>query len=385
MTVRWGVLGSGGIARRRTIPEGMTQAAGGRLAAVYDVNAEANRAVASQFDAAACATEEELLGRSDVDAVYVATPAHLHARQSAAAARAGKHVFCEKPLGLTVAEAQSVVDACRAAGVVLGVDFMMRFHAFHREARRLVEQGALGRMVLGRAQLSCWYPPMPGAWRQDPATGGGGSLIDMGGHCIDLLETFLGRVRSVMCMTGNLVHAYESSPLSPGGRGVGGEGDIAAGAETRRAISSDSAAGLRTRRAMVEDTAVVLAEFESGAVGTIDACFNIPDAASRNRLELYGSRGSILAEGTIGQGEGGEMIVRVEDAAGYQASQSRDLAGGVRVDVPTVNLYKAQMEDVNAAIAAGRPPLCDGAAGLWSQKVLAACYASARQRKAVRL
>jgi predicted dehydrogenase len=146
----------------------------------------------------------------------------------------------------------------------------------------------------------------------------------------------------VTCRTGNLVHAYKS-----------------------------------------EDTAVALLEFEGGALGTVDACFNIPDRASRNRLELYGSKGGILAEGTIGQGEGGEMILRLEDAAGYEAGQARDLGGGIRVDVPTANLYKSQIEDVSAAIAGGRQPLCDGAAGLWSQKVLAACYESARTGRTV--
>jgi len=344
MTVRWGVIGSGGIARRRTIPEGLAQAAGGRLVAILDVNQQVNRDIAAEFGAAACESQEELLARKDVDAVYIATPAHLHERQALAAAAAGKHVLCEKPLGLSVAQGEAVVAACRRAGVTLAVDFMMRFHAYHRAARQMIQEGALGRMVLGRAQLSCWYPPIPSAWRQDPATGGGGSLIDMGGHCIDLLETFLGRTRRVTCLAGSLVHAYKS-----------------------------------------EDAAVVLLEFQGGAFGMVDACFNIPDQASRNRLELYGSGGSILAEGTIGQGEGGEMILRLQDAAAYQARQARDLSGGTRINVPTVNLFKAQVEDVNAAIAAGRPPLCDGQAGLWSQRVLAACYESARTGRTVAL
>jgi len=344
MTVRWGVIGSGGIARRRTIPEGLVKAAGGKLVAVCDVNRQANQEVAEQFGVAACAGEEELLARKDIDAVYIATPAHVHARQAMAAAQAGKHVLCEKPLGVTVAEAEAVVAAFRKAGVTLAVDFMMRFHAYHRAAKRMIDEGTLGRMVLGRAQLSCWYPPIPGAWRQDPATGGGGSLIDMGGHCIDLLEVFLGRARRVSCRTGNLVQPYKS-----------------------------------------EDTAVVLLEFESGALGTLDACFNIPDRSSRNRLELYGSRGSLLAEGTIGQGEGGQMILRLDEAAGYQARQARDLDGGVRIDEPTVNLYKAQVENVNQALAAGRQPLCDGVAGLRSQTALAACYESARSGRTVGL
>jgi predicted dehydrogenase len=166
----------------------------------------------------------------------------------------------------------------------------------------------------------------------------------MGGHCIDLLEMFFGPVRRASCRTASLVHPYKS-----------------------------------------EDTAVALLEFAGGAIGTVDACFNVPDRASRNRLELYGSKGSILAEGTIGQGEGGDMILRLEGDAAYQARQARDLAAGERVSAPPVNLYKAQVEDVSAAIATGRPPLCDGQAGLWSQKVLAACYESARTGKAIGL
>jgi predicted dehydrogenase len=77
------------------------------------------------------------------------------------------------------------------------------------------------------------------------------------------------------------------------------------------------------------------------------------------------------------------MILRLEDTAGYEAGQARDLGGGVRVDVPTANLYRSQIEDVSAAIAGGRQPLCDGAAGLWSQKVLAACYESAKTGRTV--
>lgn len=166
--------------------------------------------------------------------------------------------------------------------------------------------------------------------------------MDMGGHCIDLLETFLGRVRRVACFARNLVHPYKS-----------------------------------------EDTATVMAEFDSGAIGFVDSCFNIPDRASLNRLELYGSAGSILAEGTIGQGAGGTMTVRTDSQSGYQAGQARRLTEGVPVEAPAVNLYRAQIEDVNAAIREDREPACNGEAGLWSQKVLAACYAASKAGSAM--
>ncbi|HPO10790.1 MAG TPA: Gfo/Idh/MocA family oxidoreductase, partial [bacterium] len=253
MKTKWGVFGSGGIARRRTIPEGILRASNAELVAVYDINPAANQAAAKEFGARACASEGELL-KSDCDIVYVATPADQHYAQVEHAAYAGKHILCEKPLGMTVEEAERMVRLCRERGVKLGVGFMMRFHAYHQAALKMIQDGQLGTPVLGRAQLSCWYPPIEGAWRQDPAKGGGGSLMDMGGHGIDLLEMFLGRVRKVSCLIGNLVHGYAS-----------------------------------------EDTATVLLEFESGAKGIVDNLFNVPDASSRNRLELYGSRGSILA------------------------------------------------------------------------------------------
>ncbi len=337
MKTRWAVLGSAGIARRRTIPEGIARAENAELAAVFDVNAAANADVAAEFGARACASEDELLA-SDADVVYVATPAWLHHGQVLRAAAAGKHVFCEKPLGMTVAEGEEMVAACAKAGVKLGVGLMMRFHAQHRAALELVQSARLGVPVFARAQLSCWYPPIAGAWRQDPALGGGGSLMDLGGHCIDLLEMFFGPVAAVRCETARLVQAYGS-----------------------------------------EDTAVVLFDFACGAKGAVDCLFNVPDAASRNRLELYGSLGSILAEGTIGQGEAGRMEALLEAAPGdYAAAQERAAAGGLEIAPPPVNTYRAEVEAFSRAVQENTPPPVPGEDGLWSQKVLAACYESAR-------
>ena len=344
MKTRWGVLGSGGIARRRTIPEGIAKADNAELAAVYDVAAAANEEVAQEFGARAFESEADLFA-SDCDCVYIATPANVHCHQVVRAAQAGKHVLCEKPLGMTVEEGERMAAACAEHNVKLGVGFMMRFHAQHREALELVNDGKIGTPVLGRAQLSCWYPPIEGAWRQDPASGGGGSLMDMGGHCIDLLEMFFGKARKVMCLTGNLVQAYQS-----------------------------------------EDTAVVILEFENGAKGVVDNLFNIPDESSKNRLELYGSRGSILAEGTIGQGEIGDMVAYLQEApAGYEAQQKRDADAGIVIAPDPVNMYRAEIEAFSRAVLEDTAPHVGADLGLWSQKVLAACYESAKSGQAVAL
>jgi len=169
--IKWGVIGSGGIAKRRTIPEGITKAGNAELFTVFDIDAQVNSEVAREFGATEAKSIEDLLD-SDIDAVYIATPACLHTEQVRVCAKAGKHVLCEKPLGMTIAEAEEMIETCKGAGVKLGCAFMMRFAAQHREALKLILDGKLGKPTYARAQLSCWYPPIKGAWRQDPATGG---------------------------------------------------------------------------------------------------------------------------------------------------------------------------------------------------------------------
>jgi len=340
--VRWGVIGSGGIARRRTIPEGIARATNAVLSAVFDTDPKANAEVAQQFNATPAASLDKLFAQ-DINTVYVATPAHLHYDHVKACVNAGKHVLCEKPLGMTVAQAQEMIELCDRSAVKLGCAFMMRFVAQHQEARKLIQQGRLGQPVYARAQLSCWYPPIEGAWRQDPTTGGGGSLMDMGGHCIDLLEMFFGTVAKVSCFVGNTVHSYQS-----------------------------------------EDSAVATLFFENGALATVDTFFCIPDNGSKNVLELYGSKGSILAQGTIGQGPAGKMVAFLEGQdRTYDAQQARTADQGMVIDPKPVNPYQAEIEEFSQAVIEDRQPEIGGELGLRSQKILAACYESARSCQAV--
>ena len=340
--IKWGVIGSGGIAQRRTIPEGIVGADNAELSTVYDVNEQVNAEVANEFGAREANSIEALLD-TDVDAVYIATPAHLHHDHVLACAKAGKNILCEKPMGMTIPEAEEMIESCRTVGVKLGCAFMMRFVAQHVEALKLINEGRLGKPTYARAQLSCWYPPMENAWRQDPVTGGGGSLIDMGGHCIDLLEMFFGKISKVSCFINGTVHDYES-----------------------------------------EDSATALLSFENGALATVDTFFCIPDASSKNVLELYGSQGSILAKGTIGQGPGGQMAAFLEgEDKSYDAQQSRGEDNGIIIAPEPVNTYRAEIEEFGQAIIEDRETAINAELGLRSQKVLAACYESARSGQAV--
>ena len=144
--VKWGVIGSGGIARRRTIPEGIADARNAILASVYDLNSEVNRAVAEEFNASAASSLEDLL-RSDIEAVYIASPANMHLEHVLACAAAKKHVLCEKPLGMTVGEAEKMIQACDKNGVTLGTALMMRFLSQHQAALELIGDGKLGKPV----------------------------------------------------------------------------------------------------------------------------------------------------------------------------------------------------------------------------------------------
>ncbi len=342
--IKWGVIGSGGIARRKTVPEGIVPADNAQLLAVYDVNAQANAEVAKEFDAQAVDSIDALLG-ANIDAVYLATPANLHCEQVIQCAKASKHVLCEKPLGMSGAETNKMITACNQASVLLGTAFMIRFHTQHKAALEMIKQGKLGTLAYGRAQMSCWYPPIEGAWRQDPATGGGGSLMDMGGHCIDLLEMFFGKVKKVSCFTNNIVHDYKT-----------------------------------------EDAAATLLFFENGALATVDNFFCVPDTASQFALEIYGSKGSIIAKHTINQGDHGEMTAYIEQSdAGYDAQQAQQAAEPIAIAPEPYNTYRAEIEEFSQAIIEGREPYNNAELGLRSEKILEACYQSAKSGRAVEI
>lgn len=317
--VNFGVIGAGGIAYRKTIP-GMKKAKNCRLVAVMDpVNIE--KIAADLRVPKAYAREEDLLADPEVEAVYIASPVNCHARQIKMAAEAGKHVLCEKPLCLNLKQAKESVEVCRKNKVFLQEGYMMKFHGAHVKIKELVDEGRLGKIVYMRAQLSCWYPKMEGAWRQDPKQGGGGSLIDMATHLYDLLESFAGPIRRVVAMTGTVVQDYKS-----------------------------------------EDASTTVLEFKSGAHGSVDCFFCIPDEASRTRLEVYGTHGAIFTEGTIGQSTGGKMegIFGLGDAA-YDAAQDKDVKRTFqRIPFEKINPYTAECSYFADCILAGRRPQING-------------------------
>ena len=272
--VKWGVVGCGGIANRRTIP-GMLLADNAKLVAVMDVNAELAEDVGEKYQASAVCTSVEDLLRQDIDAVYIATPVFLHKEQAIAAMRAGKHVFVEKPVGLCTQEVDEICRIAQEVKVKLGVGLLMRFHSQHQKMKELVAAGVLGEIVSMRAQWGFWYPDIPGNWRQKKELAGGGALMDVGIHCVDLMQFISG--------------------LKPKG--------VFAFCDTQ-SFSYD-----------VDDNAALLVKMENGAHLFVEANFNIPDQSAPTRLEVYGTKGSMVAEGTLLDSTSGKVQIILADGS----------------------------------------------------------------------
>src|SRR5687768_1135626 len=182
--LRWGILSTADIARKKVIPA-MRKAARCEITAIASRDAGRAQAVAAELAIPVThSSYDALLADPDVDAVYMPLPNHMHLEWTLAAARAGKHVLCEKPLALSSADAQRMVDGCAEAGVTLMEAFMYRLHPSWVAVREIVQSGRLGELMAVQSWFS-YYNDDPANIRNIRAVGGG-ALYDIGCYCIDL-------------------------------------------------------------------------------------------------------------------------------------------------------------------------------------------------------
>jgi len=198
--VRVAAVGVGGWAR--VLADAIARAQGLTLVACTGRSPETRAAFAQAYRCRALPSLEAVLEAAEVEAVLITTPHSLHAEQVVAAARAGKHVFVEKPFTLTVADARRAVAACRQAGVVLAVGHQRRRHPAHRALKRLLDAGELGRVaqVEGNISADIGFTLKPGMWRADPADTPGGAMTNLGIHHVDTFQYLLGPVSRVMAV-----------------------------------------------------------------------------------------------------------------------------------------------------------------------------------------
>lgn len=342
--LRWGVIGAGGIADRRTIP-GMMKADNAELVAVMEINMElAEKCRAKWGCPKAYDSEEALLADPDIDAVYIATPVVLHAKQAMAAADAGKHILIEKPLAMTSEEGEKVIEYCHSKGVQIAAGLMMRFGAYVQAMKAAIEDGKIGRPVSGYSQFTCWYPDMPGNWRQSKKNGGGGAMMDMGVHCIDLMQYVMNtKVKEVAALQDTLTFHYE-----------------------------------------VEDSSMVLLRMENGAQCVVQSNFNIPDEAAKWRLEFFGDKGRLCGENIIGQVDGGTLdALFCGDVGGYDAQQDVKDVKGEEIQVEFGDMYTREIESFSNSILNGSPLEVPAEQAVYVQKVMEAAYKANDEKKVV--
>lgn len=344
--LRWGVIGAGGIADRRTIP-GMMKANNAELIAVMEINMELAEKCRAKWNAKrAYDNEADLLADPEIDAVYIASPVGLHARQAKMAADAGKHILIEKPLAMTSEEGQEVIDYCDKKGVKIAAGLMMRFGAYVQAMKKAVAEGKIGKAVSGYSQFTCWYPDMPGNWRQTKKLGGGGSMMDMGVHCIDLMQYIIGsKVIEVAAFHDTLTFHYE-----------------------------------------VEDSSMVLLRLENGCQCVVQSNFNIPDEAAKWRIELFGDEGRLIGENVIGQVDGGTLDAMFCGKPGaYDAQQDIKTGEKAEIKVEFGDAYTREIESFGNSILNNLPLEVPATDAVQVQRVMEAAYRSNDEKTVITL
>ena len=265
--VGWGVVGCGWVARDFVIPA-MLASESARLVGVCDRDEVAVASVAGPVPLRTTSLDA-LLAEPGVRAVYVATPNHTHRPIVEACAAAGKHVLCEKPMATTASDAAAMVLACGRAGVVYATAFDQRFHAAHRQLMGLVARGELGTVTQVRLHYACWVGPdfAGDNWRADPLRAGGGAMIDLAPHGLDLIELVTGQQwAELVSLTQHCVQPYP-----------------------------------------VDDGAVLAGRLSGGALATLHVAYNCPEVYPRRVLEVIGTRARVVATNTMGQTPGGTL------------------------------------------------------------------------------
>lgn len=335
--VRFGIIGAGGIADRRVLPA-MLNAKNAEITAVMEINAEHAEKLRAKYNAKyAYTNEEDLLKNPEIDAVYIASPVVFHARQAKLSADYGKHILLEKPIAMTTAEGDEVLSYCESKGVKVAAGFMMRFGAHIMNMKNAVQQGKIGKVVSGYSQFTLWLPKEDGNWRQVKAKAGGGALMDMGVHCIDLMEYILGaRVKQVAAFNDSVVFDYD-----------------------------------------VEDSSMVMLRMDNGAQCVVQTNFNIPDQAAKWRMEFFGTKGRLMGSNVIGQNDGGTLTaIFMDNVSGYDARQDHVDYDGEQIKGDFGNMYTREVESFADSILKDKPLVVPASDALHVQKVIAAAYES---------
>jgi 1,5-anhydro-D-fructose reductase (1,5-anhydro-D-mannitol-forming) len=330
--IGWGFIGASDIAKTR-MREAINGQPDSHVAGLMSSDAErAKRYAAENGIPRAYSSVGDLLSDPAIDVVYISTTNERHKEEVLAAASARKHVLCEKPLALTLADAREMVQACKEAGVIMGTNHHLRNAVTHRTIRRLIGEGAIGRPLAARVFHAVYLPPRLQGWRLDKPEAGGGVILDITVHDADTLHFALGD------------DAVEVAAIATQqGLGKGG----------------------------LEDAVMGVIRFKNGLLAQFHDAFTIKHA--RTGFEVHGTEGSLLAEDVMTQEPAGRLYLRKEGAV-------TEIDLGVGED-----LYAHQVRHFNSAVLGNGKPFTSGEDGIRSLAVALAVVESAKSARHVRV
>ncbi len=325
--LRFGVIGIGDIITTMMAPAIVAEPQARLVAAVSRDQGRAD-AFGARFGLDFVTTNyEAMLDRADVDAVFIATPNSLHASEAIAAAAAGKHVFCDKPLATSVADAHDVVRACEDAGVTLGLNFHYRHLPWVDEVRRIISRGTLGEIETIEVEVGSGTRNYTN-WRADQAMAGIGSVYNVGVHMLDVLSVIL-----------------DSEPV-----------------EVSSMFDRSPDSGT------VEMQALVLIRFDNGTL--VYANCNERTKYPRNTITIQGSIGRLIGENMTRSREEGTLHLLTAD------TQTTSV-------FPPPGAYQLCVSDYTNAVLDGRQPRATGQDGLRSMQLCDAILRSVNERRRV--
>ncbi len=319
--IRWGLIGCGDVARKRVAQAILDEPRSRLIAACRRDKTKLHDFCNSFGVERAYTTADELIADADIDAVYIATPVREHLPQTLAAARAGRHVLVEKPMALAVSECDQMIASCHEARVKLGVAYYRRFYPVVFRIQELLQAGEIGTPMAVSAVTASRLAMQPGEdgyWRVNLDEGGGGALMDIGSHRINVFLHLFGEVAEVKALCDRVAANYEA-----------------------------------------EDTALLLLRFHSGQVGTLQCHFG--SIADPDELTILGTRGRLVTKPF----NGGVLSI---EANGRTRTESHP---------PADNLCAPLVIDFVSAVLEDREPTVTGEEGREANLIMERAYADA--------
>lgn len=332
MAVRFGIIGCGRVAPRHA--QSINQLNDTTLTAVADINVARAEAFAAQHGGQPYPDYRALLDRTDIDAVSICVPSGLHAQVAIDAMQTGKHVLVEKPIAITLTDADRMIAVSEEEGVTLAVVLQNRYNHPMQQLRKLLDADGLGRLYLGNATVR-WYRPQSyyedewhGTWAMD-----GGALMNQSIHHIDALQWFMGPVASVNAYTTTLAHTMEA-----------------------------------------EDVGVASLRFKNGALGVIEGSTLTWPQNLEGSVAIFGERGSVKIGGTALN----RITLWKVDG---QLEQESEILTSQLVDPPSVYGYSHRevIRSFAVSVRTGATPDTSGLEARRSLELVLAIYESARE------